>query len=222
MSYLPLDLIVQRKEKRQSESNEKAKVLRERVLPVQPSPPSLQASHGATGSWVVCRTSPGMMHRVPGRSLANAPSCPGLETGPRMGPRVLLQHHREAPSATWESIPCLLLYPEFIMHLSLITYYEPLPLTWLLNLAGLHRQHVPGRTLSVLPRSQLSSIIAPCGKFGWFLAASQTFPEHQLTRTASNSTPLLLLTHTSASNYFFSPNLLCQDTNKFDLNSSLS
>lgn len=166
MSYLPLDLIVQRKEKRQNESNEKPKVLRERVLPVQPSPPSPQPSRGATGSWVVCWTSPGTMHRVPGRSLANAPSCPGLETGPRMGPRVLLQHHREAPSATWESIPCLLLYPEFIMHLSFITYYKLLPLTWLLNLARLHWQHIPGRTLSVLPCSQLSYIIAPCGKFG--------------------------------------------------------
>lgn len=36
-----------------------------------------------------------------------------LETDPGKGPRVLLQHCRDPQR---ESIPCLLLYPEFIMH----------------------------------------------------------------------------------------------------------
>lgn len=72
--YLPLDLTVQRKEKRQSESNEKPEVLR-----------GCYWCNHSPRVRAVWRASPRMMHRVPACSLSNAPSHPGLETDPGKG-----------------------------------------------------------------------------------------------------------------------------------------
>lgn len=68
MYCLPSDFTVQRKEKRQSESDEKPEALRG----------CYWCSHGPRAR-PVCRASGGRTHRVPGRSSANAPSPPGWE-----------------------------------------------------------------------------------------------------------------------------------------------
>lgn len=103
--WIALDLIVQRKEKRQSESNAKPEFLRECHWCNQHLEPAVQPEVlGAEGS--------AGTQREPGHSLAKAPSHPGLQTDPGKGP----QSATAPQSAPWESIPCLLLYPEFVTH----------------------------------------------------------------------------------------------------------
>lgn len=93
----------------QNDTNAKPEVLRGCHWCKQRPEPAVQSEVlGAEGS--------AGTQREPGHSLAKAHSRPGLETDRGKGPRVLLQHCRDPQSATWESIPCLLLYPEFIMH----------------------------------------------------------------------------------------------------------